>query len=512
MLTFVLRRTLATFLVLLAASFVVYLLTAYSGNPLADLIGSRDPNREELIAERIRELNLETPVPLRYFSWLAGVGGCFVGQCDLGQSYVTNQEVTAALAAAVPATLSLVTAATVIAIILGIAVGMVSALRQYSGFDYTITFITFVLYSLPVFWVAVLLKEWGAIRVNQFMADPAVPILGVIAFGAVGGLIWQAIIGGAVKRRAMTFAVSGLVTGGILGILLVTGWFSQPSIGILGIIILSIGTAAVVLLAAGGFRQRPYLIAVLGTVVVLVALWYPLQFLFFGLREVIWVIPLTLLGSIAIGVVLGIIFGGENKPTLARWAGITGGVVGLVILLDRVLLVFDEYSNKIPLSSGVIPTIGATTPNLSGDVWIETLDLIAHLILPTLALTLISFAGYTRYARASLLEVMNQDYVRTARAKGLSERVVVLRHAFRNALIPITTIVVLDFGALIGGAVITERIFGWQAMGTLFINGLTRTDVNLVMGFFLITGVLVVIANILADLVYSALDPRIRVS
>ena len=164
MLTFVLRRTLATFLVLLAASFVVYLLTAYSGNPLADLIGSRDPNREELIAERIRELNLETPVPLRYFSWLAGVGGCFIGQCDLGQSYVTNQEVTAALEAAVPETLSLVTAATFIAIILGIAVGMVSALRQYSGFDYTITFITFVLYSLPVFWVAVLLKEWGAIR------------------------------------------------------------------------------------------------------------------------------------------------------------------------------------------------------------------------------------------------------------------------------------------------------------------------------------------------------------
>ena len=512
MLTFVLRRTLATFLVLLAASFVVYLLTAYSGNPLADLIGSRDPNREELIAERIRELNLETPVPLRYFSWLAGVGGCFIGQCDLGQSYVTNQEVTAALAAAVPATLSLVTAATFIAIILGIAVGMVSALRQYSGFDYTITFITFVLYSLPVFWVAVLLKEWGAIRVNQFMADPAVPILGVIAFGALGGLIWQAVIGGPARRRATTFAVAGLVSGGILGILLATGGFSQPSIGIIGLVILGVGTAAIVLLAAGGLRQRPYLIAVFGTVAVLIALWYPLQFLFFSMREVVWIIPLTLLASIAIGIAFGLVFGGENRATLARWAGITGGVVGLVLILDRILLVFDEYSNKIPLSYGIIPTIGATTPNLSGDIWIDALDLIAHLILPTLALTLISFAGYTRYARASLLEVMNQDYVRTARAKGLSERVVVLRHAFRNALIPITTIVVLDFGALIGGAVITERIFGWQAMGTLFINGLTHTDVNLVMGFFLITGILVVVANILADLVYSALDPRIRVS
>ncbi len=230
------------------------------------------------------------------------------------------------------------------------------------------------------------------------------------------------------------------------------------------------------------------------------------------MREVVWIIPLTLLASIAIGIAFGLVFGGENRATLARWAGITGGVVGLVLILDRILLVFDEYSNKIPLSYGIIPTIGATTPNLSGDIWIDALDLIAHLILPTLALTLISFAGYTRYARASLLEVMNQDYVRTARAKGLSERVVVLRHAFRNALIPITTIVVLDFGALIGGAVITERIFGWQAMGTLFINGLTHTDVNLVMGFFLITGILVVVANILADLVYSALDPRIRVS
>jgi peptide/nickel transport system permease protein len=125
---------------------------------------------------------------------------------------------------------------------------------------------------------------------------------------------------------------------------------------------------------------------------------------------------------------------------------------------------------------------------------------------------IISLAAYTRYARASLLDVMNQDYVRTARAKGLGERTVVMRHAFRNAMIPIATIIALDFGAVIGGAVITERVFAWQAMGSLFNEGLKRTDVNLVMGFFLVTGILAVLFNVFADLLYSALDPRIRVS
>ncbi len=91
-----------------------------------------------------------------------------------------------------------------------------------------------------------------------------------------------------------------------------------------------------------------------------------------------------------------------------------------------------------------------------------------HLALPTIAIMLISFAGYSRYSRASMLEVMNADYVRTARAKGLTERTVVLRHAFRNALIPIATLAALDFGAVIGGAIITETVFGWKGMGVLF--------------------------------------------
>jgi peptide/nickel transport system permease protein len=139
------------------------------------------------------------------------------------------------------------------------------------------------------------------------------------------------------------------------------------------------------------------------------------------------------------------------------------------------------------------------------------LDTLLHLFLPTIALALISFAGYVRYSRGTLLEVMNQDYIRTARAKGLTERTVIMRHAFRNTLIPLTTIIVVDFAAIIGGAIITERVFGWRGMGTLFNKAISDFDLNLLMGVFFVTASLAVLANLAADLLYSALDPRIRV-
>jgi peptide/nickel transport system permease protein len=111
-----------------------------------------------------------------------------------------------------------------------------------------------------------------------------------------------------------------------------------------------------------------------------------------------------------------------------------------------------------------------------------------------------------------MLEVMNLDYIRTARAKGLTERTVVVRHGFRNAMIPITTIVALDIGALIGGAIITETVFGWVGMGRYFVDALKIPDPNAVMGFFLITGLAIVLANLAADVVYGFLDPRIRLT
>ena len=142
----------------------------------------------------------------------------------------------------------------------------------------------------------------------------------------------------------------------------------------------------------------------------------------------------------------------------------------------------------------------------------RTLDTFTHLLLPTVALILISFAAYTRYSRASLLEVMNQDYIRTARAKGLPERLVTVRHAFRNSLIPLATIVPLDIAALFGGAIITERIFAWRGMGSMFLTGLAANDANPVMGYFIVVATLLVLANIVVDFVYASLDPRIRVN
>ena len=176
---------------------------------------------------------------------------------------------------------------------------------------------------------------------------------------------------------------------------------------------------------------------------------------------------------------------------------------------------WSNYANSDIINGRPIGTVGAGTPNLSdvtNNFWIESLDTFTHLLLPTGSLVLISLAAYSRYSRASLLDVLNQDYIRTARAKGLSERTVIMRHAFRNALIPITTIVAFDFGGLIGGAVITETIFAWSGMGKLFVDALNKVDVNPLMGFFLVTGSVAVLFNLLADLSYTALDPRIRVT
>jgi peptide/nickel transport system permease protein len=159
-----------------------------------------------------------------------------------------------------------------------------------------------------------------------------------------------------------------------------------------------------------------------------------------------------------------------------------------------------------------VPTVSESNPLLpQDDYWIRSLDILMHLFLPTLALTLISFAGYTRFSRGTLLEVLNQDYIRTARAKGLTERTVIMRHAFRNTMIPLTTIMVVDFAGIVGGAIITERVFGWYGMGTLFNRAINGQDLNLLMGVFLITATLTVLANLVADLLYSALDPRIRI-
>ena len=144
----------------------------------------------------------------------------------------------------------------------------------------------------------------------------------------------------------------------------------------------------------------------------------------------------------------------------------------------------------------------------SGFSWL--LDRVQHLALPVICLAVIGIAQFSRYMRASMLEVVNSDYVRTARAKGLTEGRVLGKHAFRNALIPLTTVVALDFGALFSGAIVTETIFQLDGMGLYFIRALETGDAYMIMAWLMITASIIILMNLIADVIYGYLDPRIR--
>lgn len=137
-------------------------------------------------------------------------------------------------------------------------------------------------------------------------------------------------------------------------------------------------------------------------------------------------------------------------------------------------------------------------------------DRLEHMVMPVIVLGLVNMASWSRYMRSSMIETLNQDYIRTARAKGLSEKVVNFRHGLRNALIPIVTLLGLSLPAIFGGAVITEQIFAWPGMGSLFITSVYSRDYSILMGCLMLTAVTVVFGNILADLAYGVLDPRIK--
>jgi peptide/nickel transport system permease protein len=127
-----------------------------------------------------------------------------------------------------------------------------------------------------------------------------------------------------------------------------------------------------------------------------------------------------------------------------------------------------------------------------------------------LTLILVSYSSWAIYQRSSMIETLDADHVRLARAKGLSRRRVLVRHVLRNALIPVTTVVALDFAAVLGGAIITEIIFGWQGLGQWYLEGVTNLDTNVMLAYLLITATFVILFNLVADILYGVLDPRIR--
>jgi peptide/nickel transport system permease protein len=218
----------------------------------------------------------------------------------------------------------------------------------------------------------------------------------------------------------------------------------------------------------------------------------------------------------AIAIVLAIgagVLSAVRQYTVTDYTFTFAGFLFLSMPVFWLAALLKEYGairlNKL-FGKQVIYTVGAETPNLAGSIGHRLADYAGHLVLPTVALALITFASWSRYQRSTMLDVLGSDYIRLARAKGLSRSRVMVRHALRNALIPLVTVVAIDTGAIFGGAVITERVFSWQGMGALLIQGVETSDPNILLAWLTVTSFLVVLFNLIADVLYAVLDPRIR--
>jgi glutathione transport system permease protein len=329
MLLYTVRRLLASILVLIASSFLVFVFTAATVDPLAQFRTRQPQPSPEFFAQKRVEFGLDRPVISRYWSWLTGVV-----HGDFGNN-VNGIPIRGPLFERLAVTSRMVLAAMLLAIVLAIVVGVLTAVRKNKLSDYVATTISYMLIALPIFWFAVLLKEFVAIRFNELVG------------------------------RTVLYTAS------------------------------------------------------------------------------------------------------EESPGISLY--------------------------------------GTT-----GEIW---RDRFAHLVLPTIALAGLSYAAWSRFQRASMLDVMSSEYMRFARAKGLPYRKVLLKHGLRNALIPTTTIVAIGVGAIFGGAIITETVFNWNGMGRyLTQDGLQQNDINVVTGWLIVSSFFIVLFNLIADLLYAVLDPRIRLS
>jgi peptide/nickel transport system permease protein len=321
-LSYVVRRLLYSVVVLVAASFLVFTFVSVSGDPLAQL--NIIPNLSQQSRQNvIDQKHLDDPIPVRYWYWVKDAV-----TNEFGTTLLGDRPILPDLWRVMKNTLQLVLVAEILAILIAVGIGVYSALRQYSAFDYTATTFSFLGLAMPVFWLALMLQ-----------------VLVVQIYVQTGHRIF----------------------------------------------------------------------------------------------------PIALLNSVDPG-------------------------SGIHFALDRA----------------------------------------HHLVLPVIVLMVASVASYSRYIRASMLEVVNSDYVRTARAKGLSESRVTMKHAFRNALIPLVTLVALNFGTLLGGVIVTETIFSLDGMGLYFYNALLSNDPYPVMAWLMVTATMIIIFNLVADIAYAYLDPRVR--
>ena len=226
------------------------------------------------------------------------------------------------------------------------------------------------------------------------------------------------------------------------------------------------------------------------------------------MRMVILATVLSIFLAISVGVIAALRHGKatDHVATVTNFVFLAAPVfvVGL-LLKDFVAIPLNQHLHRL-----IFYTDGDQSPLLTGSFLQRLPDYAAHTVLPSITLILATYSSWAIYQRSTLLDVMDSDYVRLARSKGISPRRVLIRHILRNALIPVTTVIALDFAGVLGGAVITEIVFGWQGLGVWFLNGVNNLDLNVTLAYLLVAAVIVILFNLFADILYAVLDPRIR--
>jgi peptide/nickel transport system permease protein len=225
---------------------------------------------------------------------------------------------------------------------------------------------------------------------------------------------------------------------------------------------------------------------------------------------------LVALGSI-IGTVIGVVLGAWGAIRQYRFSDRVITVLSLLILaiptfvMANLLILAALRVNSV-LGVQIFEYTGETSATVTGGWWAQFIDRVQHLVLPTATLALFAMAGYSRYQRNAMLDVLGQDFIRTARAKGLTRRRALFKHGLRTALIPMATLFAYGIAGLVTGAVFVEKIFGWHGMGEWIVAGIATQDTNIVAAVTVFAGAVVLVGGLLSDVIYALLDPRVRVT
>jgi peptide/nickel transport system permease protein len=225
---------------------------------------------------------------------------------------------------------------------------------------------------------------------------------------------------------------------------------------------------------------------------------------------------LVVIGSL-LGTMIGVLVGAWGAIRQYRLSDRVITVLSLLVLSTPTfvianLLILGALRVNSILGFQLFEYTGETSSDAAGGAWEQFAGRLQHLVLPTVTLALGSIAIFSRYQRNAMLDVLGQDYIRTARAKGLTRRQALLKHGLRTALIPMATLFAYGVAGLFGGAVFVEKIFGWHGMGEWFVQGISTQDTNIVAAIVLFAAVIILLAALLSDVIYGVLDPRVRMS